>query len=212
MKQVLACRIVENGSVIAEYTSLPQNSQHDLAFKIEIQLNEYWENVNPADSVGQLQIDNIIIIHILYKGNAFVAACQSHADVPSVKNLLDDICKAYFAKLKCENKDKTIASTKLLSKYIEEYNYTIGKINKIENNLEVATKTIKDNINSVLERGELIDSLIDKSQTLITHTNRFKVSSRRERYSLLGGSLIQKAVIASLTIVSTVFIYRTIFY
>merc|ERR1712157_627932 len=54
-----------------------------------------------------------------------------------------------------------------------------SKVKQMEQELEDVTDLMRDNLSKVMERGERIDSLLDKTETLKTESVSFRANAKR---------------------------------
>jgi len=70
------------------------------------------------------------------------------------------------------------------------------KIENIRNEIEIVKKTMMDNIDKVVERGENLELLIDKSETLTHGSYRFNNNARALRRRLCRRNFLRGCLFA----------------
>lgn len=58
------------------------------------------------------------------------------------------------------------------------------KIKELQSDVDEITNVMKSNINKVLERGDRVDALNERSELLSSHANEFRINSRNVRKKL----------------------------
>lgn len=56
-----------------------------------------------------------------------------------------------------------------------------GKIKELQNDVNQLASVMQTNINKVLERGDRMDTLNERSELLTSHANEFRINSRTMR-------------------------------
>eukprot|EP00419_Tripos_fusus_P029036 CAMPEP_0172699548 /NCGR_PEP_ID=MMETSP1074-20121228/30261_1 /TAXON_ID=2916 /ORGANISM="Ceratium fusus, Strain PA161109" /LENGTH=194 /DNA_ID=CAMNT_0013520765 /DNA_START=24 /DNA_END=605 /DNA_ORIENTATION=- len=80
------------------------------------------------------------------------------------------------------NSDRAMELTRMLRDLIQRYNSEGGgttKVRQMEQELEEVTDMMRDNISKVMERGERITSLIDKTEALKSESVSFRVGAKK---------------------------------
>jgi len=80
-----------------------------------------------------------------------------------------------------------------------------GKIQELQNDVEEITNVMQSNINRVLERGDRIDNLNERSELLNSRANEFRINSRNIRRKLWWQNL-RFQIILGMVIVAIIFI------
>merc|ERR1712083_215341 len=79
------------------------------------------------------------------------------------------------------NADRAAELTRMLCDLIGQYNKEHGtsKMKQMERDLEDVTDMMRDNISKVMERGEKIESLLDKTSLLKSESTSFRNHAKR---------------------------------
>ncbi|EKX72363.1 hypothetical protein BEWA_048300 [Theileria equi strain WA] len=96
--------------------------------------------------------------------------------------------------------------TRLLTHYVNAYNNTSEKFKSIESSLVSTTEAIRGNIGNLLERGELIDSIVSKSEDLRDSTFAFRNTAKLENSSFISRFLYENIKNKRIFIALTVFL------
>merc|ERR1719253_671023 len=82
--------------------------------------------------------------------------------------------------------DRGAEMTRMLRDLISQYNKDKGggKVRQMEQELEDVTDMMRDNISKVMERGERIESLIDKTALLKNESVSFRAGAQRHNDEL----------------------------
>merc|ERR1712083_597035 len=84
------------------------------------------------------------------------------------------------------NADRAAELTRMLCDLIGQYNKEHGtsKMKQMERDLEDVTDMMRDNITKVMERGERIESLIDKTALLKSESSSFRAQAKHHNDTL----------------------------
>lgn len=78
--------------------------------------------------------------------------------------------------------DRVAELTRMLRDLLNQYNNTdrgLTTVQSLEQDLESVTSIMRDNVGKIMERGEAITSLIDKTSILRTESSSFRAETRR---------------------------------
>eukprot|EP00371_Babesia_bovis_P000195 XP_001608842.1 hypothetical protein [Babesia bovis T2Bo] len=151
MTALVYALVSHGGTVIADYTALYQSGYVN---------NEF--NVN-LDAVARIQVSKLSNENGY--GFRFILGHYFHYIVESDLILL---CVA-----------RSNDDPELPRRFLNDYNTTSEKLRSIESNLQLTTETLRHNISSILERGEVIDSLVAKSNAIKDGSLAFSRSAHR---------------------------------
>merc|ERR1719277_715811 len=75
---------------------------------------------------------------------------------------------------------KAVELTKILKGLMDEYNHETSstKVRQMERELEDVTDMMRDNLGKVMERGERIDSLMEKTNILSSESVSFRTAAK----------------------------------
>lgn len=116
--------------------------------------------------------------YLVEKDMIFLCTAATGASTELVFQFLRELSRS-FAQAQSAGKDRG-ELTRLIKGLMEHYNSDKGatKVQKMERDLEDVTEMMRDNVGKVLERGEQIESLIDKTSSLGMETTRFRGQAR----------------------------------
>mmetsp|Transcript_58477 Transcript_58477/g.128207 ORF Transcript_58477/g.128207 Transcript_58477/m.128207 type:complete len:218 (+) Transcript_58477:80-733(+) len=131
----------------------------------------------------------------VYEGHAFnylvdrelCFICVSNLDVGTTGpySFLKDL-KTKYSQVASRPSVGEAELTRLLKTVVDEHNGqgTVAKVHRMESELDEVTELMKDNITKVMERGERIESLVDKTSNLRTETASFRTHARNAKNNL----------------------------
>jgi vesicle-associated membrane protein 7 len=125
--------------------------------------------------------------YVLEKDMIFlcIAAVDSGSEV--VFQFLSEFRRSYdsFSR-QSAGPERAAALTRMLRDLMDKYNSDQGtnKVRQMEKELEGVTEMMRDNIGKVMERGERIESLIDKTAMLKSESVSFRAGAKRHNDAL----------------------------
>eukprot|EP00375_Theileria_parva_P000493 XP_763163.1 hypothetical protein [Theileria parva strain Muguga] len=154
MSTILYSFIAQNDSVIADYAT-PQIYNSDKSVNLDLIARNNLSKIPKNNSNGF----NVILGHYFFHHvkNGLVLSCVTSSD---------------------ENTDlpKKFLVERFHNSAQNEYNNTNMKLKSIESSLIYTTDTLRENITNIMERGELIDSIVTKSDNLKRESRLFRDS------------------------------------
>ncbi|KAK1940219.1 hypothetical protein X943_000210 [Babesia divergens] len=186
MTLVVYSLVSKGGSVIADYTAPINYSGTTSQFYVNLdavarsQLNKIPK--------GNCSGSSLILGHHVYY-NAFdelILICVTNSnedtDLPRrfLVSELKSSCKPHIIN---DTNKRSELLTRILSRLVTDYNETSDKLKSIETSLEYTAQSLRGSITSILERGELIDSIVSKSNSLKDETVVFRSAAQRANSS-----------------------------
>ena len=102
---------------------------------------------------------------------------------------LSDFKGVFEKRYKGRGQGNDLELTKALRDLVGHYNAALGsgtKVQKMEKELDEVTEMMRDNIGRVIERGEKIESLVDKTNMLRSEAQSFRTAARNQnRWAML---------------------------
>ena len=83
-----------------------------------------------------------------------------------------------------EDEDDDLLDTQDLNKIRNEPNEQQTKVNRVQNQLTEVIDGVRTNIVKVLERGQVLDDLHDRSEVLTTSANIFQTRAKQTRKAM----------------------------
>lgn len=120
--------------------------------------------------------------YLLEKDLIFLCVASVSAGSELVFQFLSDFKRSFEKHSRQLNgADRGAELTRMLSSLISRYNSDHGstKVTQMEQELEDVTDMMRDNLSKVMERGERIESLIDKTAALRTESVSFRAGAKR---------------------------------
>eukprot|EP00930_Biecheleria_cincta_P082257 TRINITY_DN72019_c0_g1_i1.p1 TRINITY_DN72019_c0_g1~~TRINITY_DN72019_c0_g1_i1.p1 ORF type:complete len:218 (-),score=34.69 TRINITY_DN72019_c0_g1_i1:48-701(-) len=120
--------------------------------------------------------------YLLEKDHIFLCVAASAAGSETVFDFLGEFRRNFEALSRRLNGPSREAElTKMLRDLIARYNSENGgnKMRQMEQDLEDVTDLMRDNLSKVMERGERIESLIDKTAALKSESVSFRANAKR---------------------------------
>ncbi|XP_954845.1 synaptobrevin, putative [Theileria annulata] len=203
MSTILYSFIAQNDSVIADYAT-PQIYNSDKSVNLDLIARNNLSRIPKNNSNGF----NVILGHYFFHHvkNGLVLSCVTSSDENT------DLPKKFLAELDSKinsnvfnntsNRSRTL--TKMMSKLVNEYNNTNMKLKSIESSLIYTTDALRENITNIMERGELIDSIVTKSGNLKAETKLFRDSVKYSNSSFITKFIINNIKNKRLYIILTV--------
>lgn len=181
MTLVVYSLVSKGGSVIADYTAPINYSGTTSQFYVNLdavarsQLNKIPK--------GNCSGSSLILGHHVYY-NAFdelvlICVTNSNEDTDLPRRFLSELkssCKPHIIN---DTNKRSELLTRILSRLVTDYNETSDKLKSIETSLEYTAQSLRGSITSILERGELIDSIVSKSNSLKDETVVFRSAAQR---------------------------------
>jgi hypothetical protein len=109
----------------------------------------------------------------------FVAACKDDFNRGAVFECLAENKKAYS-----QNRSNRPGLERALKANVDRYSSGRDKIGEIKSVLDQTKITMLNNIDAVLERGEKIDTLTERSELLVTEAGNFESGARDLKWSM----------------------------
>ncbi|UKJ89127.2 synaptobrevin [Theileria orientalis] len=184
MAAILYSFVAQHGSVIADYTP-PQAYSSDKFVNLDLIARNNLTKIPKTDSYGL----NVILGHHFYHNvkNGLITSCvtssEQTGDLP--RNFLNELDSRINSQVLNNTATRGQVLTRLISKLVNEYNHTNQKLKSIESSLTYTTEALRENINDMMERGELIDSLVTKSSNLKADTKLLRDSAKYSNSSFL---------------------------
>ncbi|CDR95556.1 SNARE domain conatining PROTEINS,putative [Babesia bigemina] len=177
MTAILYALIAHGGSVIADYTVPQSHVSGSPQFHVNL------------DAVARTQLSKLLsknghgtacvlghyFHHSIIDGLTLLCATASNED--------DDLPRRFLVLNNTSTRSELLA--RILSRLVNDYNATTDKLRSIESNLQQTTDTLRSNITSILERGEIIDSLVSKSTALKDETLAFRKVAQQANWGFV---------------------------
>lgn len=187
MTLVVYSLVSQAGNVIADYTSPITYTGASSDFHVNL------------DSLARTQLARIPKQN--YTGTSVILGHYFHHCITGdltllcVTNCNDDphLPRRFLNELKTSCKPSVINNTterselltRILSRLVTDYNETSDKLKSIESSLQETTHSLRGSIASILERGELIDSIVSKTSNLKEETAAFSKAVRNANSGIL---------------------------
>mmetsp|Transcript_101345 Transcript_101345/g.290759 ORF Transcript_101345/g.290759 Transcript_101345/m.290759 type:complete len:225 (+) Transcript_101345:171-845(+) len=120
--------------------------------------------------------------YLLEKDLIFLCIASMDAGSELVFQFLEEFRCSYSAMSRSGASSRSAEMTRMLRDIIIRYNDERGaktKVGRVEAELEDVTEIMRDNLGKVMERGERIESLLDKTNTLSSESVSFRSSAKR---------------------------------
>lgn len=121
--------------------------------------------------------------YLIEKDLIFLCVAAIAAGTELVFQFLGDLRKAHDKHSRVGGVDRKLDMARMLGDLIGRYNKENGggatKVRQMEQELEDVTEMMRDNIGKVMERGERIESLIDKTSLLKEESVSFRARAKR---------------------------------
>lgn len=119
--------------------------------------------------------------YLLEKDLIFLCIAAVAAGSELVFQFLGEFRVAFERTSRLSSNNRSAEQTRMLKDLISTYNNDQGstKVMQMEQELEDVTEMMRDNISKVMERGERIESLIDKTALLKNESVSFRAGAQR---------------------------------
>lgn len=120
--------------------------------------------------------------YLLEKDHIFLCIAAVAAGSELVFKFLGELRQSFLRQHRQVNGPNRAAElTRMLRDLIGQYNSdnSTTKVKQMEQELEAVTEMMRDNVSKVMERGERIESLIDKTAMLKSESVSFRTQARR---------------------------------
>merc|ERR1719210_1840016 len=119
--------------------------------------------------------------YLLQKDLVFLCVAAVAVGSELIFQFLGDFRRTFEKHAARNHADRSAELTRMLRDLIGQYNsgHTTTKVQQIELELEDVTDKMKDNITKVMERGERLESLIDKTALLKSESVSFRAGAQR---------------------------------
>merc|ERR1719265_2098797 len=110
---------------------------------------------------------------------------------------LQDFKGVFEKRYKGRGQGNDLELTKALRDLVHHYNAALSggtKVQKMEKELDEVTEMMRDNIGRVIERGEKIESLVDKTNLLRSEAQSFRTAARNNNRFALWQEMKGKAI------------------
>mmetsp|Transcript_26780 Transcript_26780/g.50376 ORF Transcript_26780/g.50376 Transcript_26780/m.50376 type:complete len:216 (+) Transcript_26780:85-732(+) len=116
--------------------------------------------------------------YLLEKDLIFLCIASPTAGTEMVFDFLSDFRRSFQAQTRRGHREDELA--RMLRDLIARYNKDGGsKVQQMERDLEDVADIMRDNLGKVIERGERIDSLLDKTAALKSESVSFRTNAKR---------------------------------
>eukprot|EP00933_Yihiella_yeosuensis_P043133 TRINITY_DN37878_c0_g1_i1.p1 TRINITY_DN37878_c0_g1~~TRINITY_DN37878_c0_g1_i1.p1 ORF type:complete len:217 (-),score=25.04 TRINITY_DN37878_c0_g1_i1:86-736(-) len=116
--------------------------------------------------------------YLLEKDLIFLCIATTSSGSEVVFQFLNEFRRSFESQRRT-NGNKEAELTRMLRDLITKYNSEKGKMRCVEEDLEDVTDLMRDNLTKVMERGERIESLIDKTDQLKFESSSFRKNAKR---------------------------------
>ncbi|GFE55812.1 synaptobrevin [Babesia ovis] len=181
MTTVVYALVSYGGNVVADYTapytigggSTQFNVNLDAVARIQI------SKLPTENCYGSAFILGHYFHHSVSDGLVLLCVVTSNEDSDLPRRFLTELRSSCTSQVLNNKNSRSELLARILSRLVNEYNTTTDKLRSIESNLQQTTETLRHNITSILERGEIIDSLVCKSTAIKDETLAFRRSAHR---------------------------------
>lgn len=185
-KDKIIYSLVANGtSVLAEYTGAGLSGNFSQVTRVLL------KKIPEGDSKLSYTYDKYTFHYMV--SNALTYLCMTDEDFargPAFE-FLDEVHQRFVATYGDRGKTAIAFAfnadfQRVIQQYMEKYN-SLGqtdRISKVKNEISEVTNVMINNIDKVLERGEKIELLVDKTEDLEQHAIKFKKNSRNLRRAM----------------------------
>mmetsp|Transcript_44175 Transcript_44175/g.86983 ORF Transcript_44175/g.86983 Transcript_44175/m.86983 type:complete len:260 (-) Transcript_44175:164-943(-) len=190
-QQILYALVARQVNVLAEHQT------PSVPFDLPTATRLVLQRIPQEDKRHTFEFDReFLFVCIVEDGICFLCLCQQDAELRRVFGFLEDVKRLFMKQFRAEAYTAhTFALNSVFAPVLEDrlnyYNtdpeamYQVDKIGAVQKNAQANIGQMQDNIDLVLERGEKIDLLVEKTEALDGQSFKFERSAKAVKYKML---------------------------